>query len=243
MKRMRVFAGPNGSGKTTIFKELLTKKNIELGVYVNADDIESCLKQTKQINFDLYSLKIENDSVVSFFKKSLFSPIKRQEPDLFKKLFLVNNVLTVNSFIDSYVAADLAEFIRLQLLLQGHSFTYETVMSHPSKIDFLKFAVTKGYRIYLYFIATEDPEININRVKIRTAQNGHNVQPDVIINRYFKSLQLLKLAVKTTDRAYIFDNSGTQSLFVSEITNGSEVQLNTLTMDEVPVWVETYLFK
>lgn len=39
-KRMRVFAGPNGSGKTTIFKGLLSENEIKLGVYVNADDIE-----------------------------------------------------------------------------------------------------------------------------------------------------------------------------------------------------------
>jgi predicted ABC-type ATPase len=37
IKRMRVFAGPNGSGKTTIFKGILSKEKIQLGVYVNAD--------------------------------------------------------------------------------------------------------------------------------------------------------------------------------------------------------------
>jgi predicted ABC-type ATPase len=41
-KRMRVFAGPNGSGKTTIIKTL--KERIRFGVYVNADDIEKDLK-------------------------------------------------------------------------------------------------------------------------------------------------------------------------------------------------------
>lgn len=39
VKRMRVFAGLNGSGKTTIIKSLLGE--IGFGVYVNADDIES----------------------------------------------------------------------------------------------------------------------------------------------------------------------------------------------------------
>ena len=36
-KRMRVFAGPNGSGKTTIFNGMLSDNNISLGVYLNAD--------------------------------------------------------------------------------------------------------------------------------------------------------------------------------------------------------------
>jgi predicted ABC-type ATPase len=37
-KRLRVFGGPNGSGKTTVIKAL--RGEIPLGVYVNADDFE-----------------------------------------------------------------------------------------------------------------------------------------------------------------------------------------------------------
>ncbi len=48
-KRMRVFAGPNGSGKTTIIKNL--QAEIPFGVYVNADDIESLLKESKVLLF------------------------------------------------------------------------------------------------------------------------------------------------------------------------------------------------
>ncbi len=36
---MRVFAGPNGSGKTTIFKGILEEEKIQLGIYINADDL------------------------------------------------------------------------------------------------------------------------------------------------------------------------------------------------------------
>ena len=49
-KRMRVFAGPNGSGKTTIINSL--KSEIGFGVYVNADDIESLLKESKVLLFN-----------------------------------------------------------------------------------------------------------------------------------------------------------------------------------------------
>ena len=41
IKRMRIFAGPNGSGKTNIIKSL--QSEICLKGYVNADDIESLL--------------------------------------------------------------------------------------------------------------------------------------------------------------------------------------------------------
>ncbi len=129
----------------------------------------------------------------------------------------------------------MAEFIRQQLLQTGKSFTFETVMSHVSKIDFLSQAKKNGYRVYLYYVATEDPEININRVKLRVAQDGHSVSSDAIRNRYYKSLNNLKNAVKQTDRAYIFDNSGTQANLILEVNDGSDVVLNNAV--ELPYWV------
>jgi predicted ABC-type ATPase len=53
-KRMRIFAGPNGSGKTTIIKNL--QSEIPFGVYVNADDIESLLQESKVLLFNTYQL-------------------------------------------------------------------------------------------------------------------------------------------------------------------------------------------
>jgi predicted ATPase len=113
-KRMRVFAGPNGSGKTTIVRSL--QAEIPFGVYVNADDIESLLKESKVLLFNSYQLSINQLELQSFFKVSQFAPIKRNEPDLWSKLHVTENVLHINSHVDSYLAADLAEFIRQQLL-------------------------------------------------------------------------------------------------------------------------------
>ena len=52
-KRMRVFAGPNGSGKTTIFKGILSENKVQLGVYVNADEIEQVLRESKALPFSI----------------------------------------------------------------------------------------------------------------------------------------------------------------------------------------------
>lgn len=237
IRRMRVFAGPNGSGKTTIVKSL--QGEIPFGVYVNADDIESQLKESNVLLFNTFQLTINQSQLQAFFKESQFAPIKRNEPDLWSKLSVAENVLHINTKADSYLAADLAEFIRQQLLANDISFTYETVMSHESKLNFLQQAREKGYRVYLYFIATEDPEINISRVNVRVAQQGHNVAPEIIKNRYYKSLQHLKEAVKKSNRAYIWDNSGTASLLIAEITDGSDVKI--IDTDKVPNWFVKYL--
>ncbi|NCU03692.1 MAG: zeta toxin [Chitinophagaceae bacterium] len=236
-KRMRVFAGPNGSGKTTIIKSL--RAEIGFGVYVNADDIEQQLKQSSVLLFDTYQLVVSQTELQTFFKASKFAPVKRNEPDLWASLTVKDNTLHVNVTPDSYLAADIAEFIRLQLLVNNISFTYETVMSHESKVEFLQQARNNGYRVYLYYIATEDPEINISRVNVRVAQHGHFVPPDTIRNRYYKSLQHLKSAVKKTNRAYIWDNSGAASVLIAEITEGIDVKL--FDSDKVPSWFVKYL--
>jgi len=136
IKRMRVFASPNGSGKTTIIKSL--QNVIPFGVYINADDIELQLKESKILLFSLFQLKISQDQLQDFFQKSTFSPVKRNEPNLWTKITVEKNILKIATRVDSYLVADSAEFIRQQLLASEISFSYETVMSHKSKIDFLK---------------------------------------------------------------------------------------------------------
>ena len=236
-KRMRVFAGPNGSGKTTIIKSL--QDIIPFGVYINADDIELMLKETKVLLFSSFQLYVTQDELQEFFRNSTFAPIKRNEPNLWSKFEVINNILHVKTNIDSYLAADIAEFIRKQLLKNNISFTYETVMSHKSKIDFLIYAQNHGYKVYLYFISTEDPEINISRVNVRVAQQGHFVAPETIKDRYFKSLNQLKAAIKSSDNAYLWDNSGSISKFFAEIKNGSDVQI--IDVSEVPNWFLKYV--
>ncbi len=231
-KRLRVFAGPNGSGKTTIIKSL--QSEIPFGIYVNADDIESFLKETNVLLFDTYQISVSEELIVNFLKDYLFSTVKINQLDLWKYLQVKNNILYIKTYVDSYLAADLAEFIRIQLVSNGLSLTYETVLSHPGKIDFIKTAKQSGYKIYLYYIATEDPEINISRVKIRVAQKGHHVNPEVIKKRYFRSLKLLKSVVKESNRAYLWDNSSESCILIAEITDGSNVSI--IDKSNVPNW-------
>jgi hypothetical protein len=85
-------------------------------------------------------------------------------------LQVINARLTAPTEVcDAYAAAAVADFLRDELLAAGQSFSFETVMSHRSKIDFFAKARTAGYRTYLYFIATESFHLNIYRVKNRVA--------------------------------------------------------------------------
>lgn len=238
---MRIVAGPNGSGKTTVFRKISNDVRIPLGVYVNADDIEAEMRKNRKLDFGAYQLVVVESEVQDFIRESGFSAVKRNEPYLFQKLTISNNCLIPKTKIDSYLAADIAEFIRQMLLRDGKSFTYETVMSHEKKIEFIENAKAAGYRVYLYFFATSDPQINVNRIQLRVKQDGHDVSESIVYQRYERSLAQLKKAVKLTSRAYVFDNSGDHANWIAEVENGTQVKLNDSV--DLPEWVERYLFE
>ena len=133
--------------------------------------------------------------------------------------------------INSYLASVAVDFLRTRLLRARTSFTFETVMSHPDKAEVLAHARLAGFRTYLDYVATDDPAINISRVRNRVSQGGHPVPEDRIGSRYHRSLNLLMDAIRHTDRAYIFDNSGDSSdrkqTWLAEITDGTELELKS----------------
>ncbi len=175
-------------------------------------------------------------------KEKGISSKKLGDEFVYEKLKLTANRLYYQGKdLNSYIAADIAAFIRQQLLDQGISFSFETVFSHPSKIALIERAKKLGYRVYLYFVATEDPDININRVYNRVILKGHEVSPQKIKDRYYRSLDLLLDAVKLSNRAYLFDNSGKYYELIAEISNGKNVEI--LDIDkELPEWFIQYVY-
>jgi predicted ABC-type ATPase len=120
-------------------------------------------------------------------------------------------VLNMTEIIDPiervYAAARAADRQRQELLLARESMAFETVMSHPSKIEFMRSAREAGYRVTLIFVGVASAEISILRVKQRVANGGHDVPRQKIIERYDRVMALLPQAIQAVDRALLFDNS------------------------------------
>lgn len=194
--RLRMFAGPNGSGKSTL-KEYLPPE--WLGVYVNADEIEKLLRANAALTLADFEVSATQDELQGFLAKSTLLARQGLQEEA-KRLSLVDGVLQFGAIEpNSYYASVLADFIRQALLGAGLSFTFETVMSFPDKVEFLQKAQQVGFRTYLYFVATEDPAINIDRVRHRVEMGGHPVDEDKIVSRYARSLELLFDAITHSD--------------------------------------------
>lgn len=235
MPRLRMFAGPNGSGESTI-KDVINKEL--LGVYINPDDIEKEIKEYGFIEFSNYGFETNKEEVLEFFYNSTLL----KSVDLLEEAWLLkysdNKLIFSSVEINSYFASVCGDLIRKKLLEARKSFTFETVMSSYDKVDLLKLSKKLGYRNYLYYIATSDPVVNISRVKNRVTFGGHSVPEDKIISHYYRSLNYLQDAVRLSDRAYIFDNSSCERTWICEVTDGRAVDMK---VDVAPKWVYDYL--
>ena len=231
-KRLRMFAGPNGSGKSTIYDTV--KNKYDLGIYVNADDIEIKLNQDKFIKLLDYKLEGDGKDFPAFLNNhGLYNYARKNGYEVDLSLD-EGRIVTSKSKSNSYEAAILADYLRTMLVLNGKSLTFETVMSHRSKIEFLKFAQKNGYRNYLYFVSTDSPEINRKRVETRVKKGGHPVPVDKIESRYYKSLGNLKEATRHCYRSFLFDNSEAEFNLILELLQHKSAYWHT---DEINVWV------
>ncbi len=239
-KRLRIMAGPNGSGKSTILKEV--RNNFYSGPFVNADEIEKSFKEKGLLNAAAdFSVEFKDESFKDYLNGEGNSWIdKANNEGSSISLESEENILLVKGPPNPYDAALAADFIRHVLLRKGETFTFETVLSHSSKISFVKKSKDEGFKNYLYFICTVSPKINIDRVKQRAHLGGHNVEEKRIEKRYYESLQVLPQLIEFCYRCYFFDNSSEQKTVepVAIIHPDASIEIK---VEELPWWVEEYV--
>jgi predicted ABC-type ATPase len=165
-----VFAGPNGSGKTSLIDEVKKTGLAALGGI-----------------FPIPTYFINPDQVAKDLSGEFASQDERDR-----------------------AAFNAAFKMRLAAIENRQTFAFETVMSHPSRINELVKLKQQGYHVLLVFITTDDPEKNVLRVIDRyqsKTTTGHFVASDKVRDRYHRTLALLPKAVDIADAAFVYDNS------------------------------------
>ena len=137
-KRVRIFAGPNGSGKSSLFRGFQQEIKEKTGFFVNADEIELKLNQSSLIDLQLLGLSATQSTLDEFIKTSDAQSLveKAKNAGHLIDLQIKENCLVDNSKGSHlYEGSFIASFIRHLLVEQNKSFSFETVMSHPSKVS------------------------------------------------------------------------------------------------------------
>jgi dolichol-phosphate mannosyltransferase len=146
-------------------------------------------------------------------------------------------------------AQDIADDLRAEAINARQSFSFETVFSDQRKLTLLEHARRAGFEIFLYFVGVDDPQINLERVKARVEQGGHDVPADKIVARYHRVMELLPEILQRVDHAYIFDNSITSlepKDFAERLiaTIGStDGDLTIQLRSRIPAWVSQSLLE
>lgn len=149
--------------------------------------------------------------------KSTFIALWSQEvPQVLPDIFVSPDVIVeeeryanIENIRDRYIAAMKdAEAFRYALVDEGRDFYFETVLSSRNKLDFLKYAVSKGYTVELTYIGLESHYTAIDRVSTRVEEGGHDVPPEKIKSRWQGSLDVLVEAIDIVQAITILDNTG-----------------------------------
>jgi predicted ABC-type ATPase len=246
--RLRVFAGPNGSGKTTIINSIrslnVNGRPIDFGIYINADDIANELRLS-QFSFSSFGVNsVTTDEIIESAVESGLLSEDTERNGLISSIEIIGNQI-VCSQIDQIepLAQLLADFLRKKLLEERGKFSFETVFSHHGKVDLMCQSSNLGYKVYLYFVGTESPEINKYRVRSRVAKGGHDVPEDKVVSRYYRSMNLLKDAAQCCHQAFFFDNSNDGEKFTLfahfKVIDGKKVW-DPIDSYKVPQWFQRY---
>ncbi len=120
----------------------------------------------------------------------------------------------------------IAELMREEQINKGTSFCFETVFSHPSKVDFIARAKAQGYEIILVVIHVETPDLNIARIRQRVQEGGNNVQSDKVRSCIPRTLDNAEKAIPLCDQVRMLDNSSLETPFLEILTirNGTRTE-------------------
>ncbi len=242
--RLRIFAGPNGSGKSLIIDEVrntvINGFPLDVGIYINADEIAKSLSKGI-FNFNEYKVNVTKQPLLKFVEASGLLNSKFTIGEVQKSISIYNGQVKLKNvlYIDQ-IAQIFARYLRELMLEKRKRFSFETVFSHESNIDFMQRAEKNGYKVYLYFVATENPEINKYRVKLRVKKGGHDVPENKIEPRYYRSLELLYEASNFAYQAYFFDNTHTPHLVNHFKVIDGKKKWDTQNSRKFPSWFKKY---
>lgn len=137
-------------------------------------------------------------------------------------------------------AAQTATGQRYECLSNGTDFVFETVFSSAEKMEFLRKAKDAGFFIRIFYVCTESPLININRIAQRYLNGGHEVPISKTISRYYSSLKNISEAIKIADRVYLYDNS-TENAAPRLILRTTDGRIAKRYTDDLPEWVRAVI--
>lgn len=118
------------------------------------------------------------------------------------------------------LAANLAAVQRIEAWLEKsisvhQTIGVETVLSSPKYRRLVELAQSHDFEVCFVYVYLQSAEMQLERIKARVAKGGHDVPENKVRERRLRSFEQLPWFFWHSDRAWIFDNSGAEPIFVA----------------------------
>ncbi len=134
-------------------------------------------------------------------------------------------------------AAEIARQRMTIYLKKQEDFMIESNLAKDADYDWIESIRKAGYGVILYFLCTENTEVNIDRVERRVKEGGHYIPPHIITDRYKMGLIYLQSKLHLFKEAYLIDNTNETVKEMAMLTDGKiEKEIKIL-----PEWVKKVL--
>lgn len=142
------------------------------------------------------------------------------------ELPFINIDLIVSRELGGYTAENLAKADQIgrermkALLHDRKDFMIESNLAKSADYEWIELLRKNGYETVLFFLGTNNVEINKNRVRARILEGGHAVADAIIEQRYQMGLSYLKARVLDFSDATLIDVSEHRPRIMAQLENG-----------------------
>ncbi|UVO53409.1 zeta toxin family protein [Sphingomonas sp. SUN039] len=142
----------------------------------------------------------------------------------------------------SLIEANLAAVQRVEKWLESSIEAYqtigvETVLSSPKYRRLVDLAKARGFEVRMIYAVLDSAELQLERIRVRVAEGGHDVPPDKVRDRRLRSFAEFAWFARHVDRCFVFNNSGGEPELAAINAGGQFVVLEPLPADMAEVLV------
>lgn len=134
---------------------------------------------------------------------------------------------------ENFAKAEMIYREKVAALLKNKSdFMIESNLAKNSDYEWIEKIKQHDYEVVLYFLCTDDINVNINRIHRRVKEGGHDIPAEIVVHRYKMALTYLKTKLRLFKEIYFIDNSSDEAIEIGFIKS------NTLTefFSDSPKW-------
>jgi len=89
----------------------------------------------------------------------------------------------------------------------GKSFNQETTLTGKKCIRDIIRAHDLGYKVIMFYVGVNHPDIANNRIAHRVSMGGHSIEPEDVRRRFEASMLNLSMAINMCEETFLFDNT------------------------------------